>query len=116
MMRRVRLELARCHDFPDGSTKHGYELNIPLQANGKLDHDYWLAHRQGNTFRRFWGDEDEQSGELRHDGRGWMLSFGQHGDNEMIYKADAHRFAEGEYISIKERDGHTRTFRVVAVH
>ena len=32
-----------------------------------------------------------------------------------IFKGDQHRFAEGEYISIKERDGITRVFRVASV-
>ena len=30
-LRKIRLELARDHDFPDGSRHHGYELVAPLQ-------------------------------------------------------------------------------------
>ena|SRR5579864_4682602 len=116
MMRKVRLELARSHDFPEGSGRHGYELDVPLLKDGKLDHDDWLKHRKGYGFRRFWGGEEDAHGQLRHDARGWMLSFGPSDDSETIFKADLHRFAVGEYISIKERDGHTRTFRVAAVH
>jgi hypothetical protein len=33
----------------------------------------------------------------------------------MIFKGDQHRFVTGEYVSITERDGVTRTFRVAAV-
>ena len=59
MLRTVRLELARCRDFPEGSPTHGYELRIPLDARGKLDVGEMPAHRHETTFRRFWGGEDE---------------------------------------------------------
>ena len=115
MMRTVRLELARCHEFPDGSAAHGYELKLPLTRAGKLDRDAWLKHRQDSAFRRFWGDEEEH-GQLRHRHHGWMLSFTPDAeDDEVIFRADDHRFAAGEYLSIKERDGVTRTFRIAGV-
>jgi hypothetical protein len=50
MMRRVRLELARCHEFPEGSTAHGYALHVPLTAAGKLDRESWPAHRAESVF------------------------------------------------------------------
>ena len=28
VIRRVRLEMARCHEFPEGSEDHGYELSL----------------------------------------------------------------------------------------
>lgn len=118
MIRQVRLELARCKAFPEGSTEHGYELHLPLTAGGHMDH-HWLKRREEAAFRRFWGDAEEQ-GELRHRQGGWVLSFagkdaGEGSSDEVIFKADTHRFAEGEYVSIRERDGETRTFRVAAV-
>jgi hypothetical protein len=116
-MRTVRLEMARCREFPDGSSTHGYELDLPLTPAGKLDRDFWLKHRQDAAFRRFWGDEEER-GLLRHGRKGWALSFEPHREDdrdEMIFKGDQHRFAPGEYISITERDGATRTFRIAAV-
>jgi len=115
MIRQVRLELARCHEFPDGSSDHGYELALPLMAGGRLDRETWLAHRDSVGFRRFWGG-DEERGEIKHARRGWSLAFASGtDDDEIIFKGDEHRFAEGEYVSIKERDGVTRTFRVVTV-
>ena len=33
---RVRLELARSHEFPEGSTRHGYVVVLPLDANGRI--------------------------------------------------------------------------------
>lgn len=115
MIKHVRLELARCHEFPEGSSNHGYELALPLTRDGHLDHDAWLSHRDAVGFRRFWGDEAER-GTLKHARHGWSLAFaGGSADDEVIFKGDAHRFAQGEYVSIKERDGVTRTFRVAAV-
>ena len=113
MIRQVRLELARCEDFPEGSPDHGYELHLPLAPDGHIDH-HWLKQREEGVFRRFWGGEEEQ-GRLRHGRNDWMLSFGKGEDDEVTFRADAHRFVEGEYISIRERDGVTRTFRVAAV-
>jgi hypothetical protein len=116
MMRTVRLEVARCHEFPNGSAAHGYELHVPLTAAGKLDRKSWLTHRAETVFRRFWGDEEDH-GEIRHRTYGWALAFaGGSEQTETIFRADDHRFALGEYLSIKERDGIIRTFRIVSIH
>ena len=116
MMKTVRLEIARCPEFPEGSDKYGYEFHVPLMPSGKLDREALPKHREEATFHRFWGGED-QRGHVRHGHRGWVLAFGQGSEaDETIFKGDEHRFAVGEYISIKERDGHTRTFRVVNLH
>ena len=115
MIRQVRLELARCHEFPEGSKDHGYELSLPLTRTGHLDRENWLKQREAVGFRRFWASEEER-GQLRHGRHGWMLSFDDAKDgDETIFRGDEHRFAEGDYVSIKERDGITRTFRVTSV-
>jgi len=115
MIRQVRLELARCHDFPEGSRDHGYELSLPLTRDGHLDREDWRKHRENAGFRRFWAAEEER-GQLRHGRHGWLLTFGPGTDaEEVIFRGDEHRFAAGEYISIKERDGVTRVFRVASV-
>src|SRR5579872_1405375 len=96
MMRTVRLELARCDDFPEGSWKHGYELHVPLTAEGRLDHKAMPENRDEVTFHRFWDGEDER-GHIRHGHSGWVLSFGQgRAEDETIFKGDQHRFAVGE--------------------
>lgn len=114
MLHRVRLELARCHDFPNGSTAHGYELTLPLAKDGTLDRELWQKHRKESAFRRFWGD-DEALGQLTHRHAGWALLFHDGGDAEVIFQAEKHHFVAGDYVSIKERDGATRTFRVASV-
>jgi hypothetical protein len=115
MMRTVRLEVARSHEFPEGSAAHGYELHVPLTAASTLDRDGWMHNRQTCSFRRFWGDEEDH-GQLLHRAHGWALSFAPEGSEiEAIFRADDHRFVVGEYVSIKERDGVTRTFKVTSV-
>lgn len=118
MLRQVRLEAARCHEFPDGSATHGYDLALPLSAAAMLDRDLWLKHRKECRFRRFWAGEEDAGGHLAYDRGGWRLAFDDGagaGAAEVIVKADAHHFAAGEYVSIKERDGVTRTFRIASV-
>ena len=115
MMRTVRLEVARSHEFPEGSASHGYELHVPLTEAATIDREGWQLHRERCSFRRFWGDE-ETGGNLRHRAHGWVLSvLPDGGKDEAIFRADSHRSAVGEYVSIKEQDGVTRTFRVAAV-
>lgn len=115
MIRHVRLELARCHDFPEGSPERGYQLSLPLTKDGYLDADGWLEHRDQMGFHRFWDGNDDH-GQVRHSRRGWNLEFTDGSDEEeVIFRGDQHRFAEGEYISIKERDGIMRTFQVAEV-
>ena len=36
-------------------------------------------------------------------------------DDQPGFKFDRHRFIPGEYVSIRERDGDMRTFRIVSV-
>lgn len=31
-LKKIRLELARDHDFPEGSSDHGYEFVVPVNA------------------------------------------------------------------------------------
>ncbi|HEX4568901.1 MAG TPA: hypothetical protein VH184_00640, partial [Dongiaceae bacterium] len=59
MIRRVRLEMARCHEFPEASEDHGYELSLPLGPKGYLDHDHWMRQRKEAVFHRFWGGEEQ---------------------------------------------------------
>ena len=115
MLHHVRLELARCHDFPNGNSDRGYELTLPLTKEGRLDAEDWLHHRDQCRFRRFW-DGDENAGAVKHDRRGWRLVFeNQMEDDEVIFRGDHHRFAPGEYISVNDPDGAMRTFRVAQI-
>lgn len=118
-LRTVRLELARCRDFPAGSSGHGYEFVAPLDESGYFNAEAWKQVRAKCVVRRFWGDAQDEVGLLIH-GRGnhWSFSYvpDTDEDDEPIFKFDRHIFIPGEYISITEHDGVQRTFRVVSVH
>ena len=115
----IRLELARDHDYPEGSAAHGYEFVAPLDAAAHIDVEAWHTQRKQCRVWRFWQGEADEYGHLMHTrGRTWAFHYDVEGDvdvDEPGYKFDSHRFAEGEYVSIKEQDGTLRTFRVVSV-
>lgn len=119
LLRHIRLELARDHDFPNGSRERGYELVAPLDADGHLVAEAWRADRDRCRVRRFWAHEPSEVGHLVHKPGGtWAFHYDIHGDpqhDETGFHLESHRFAPGEYISIKEQDGVLRTFRVIAV-
>ena len=58
--KRIRLNLARSAEYPEGSTRHGYEFVAPLDGNGHIDVAQWREHRKNCRVRRFWeGEADE---------------------------------------------------------
>ncbi len=119
LLRRVRLELARDHEFPDGSSERGYDMIAPLDAKGHIDLAAWKVLRDRCRVRRFWAREREEIGHVVHKrGNVWAFHYDIHGDpgvDEAGYKFDTHTFAPGEYVSLREQDGALRTFRVVSV-
>jgi hypothetical protein len=118
-LQKIRLELARDHDFPQGSREHGYEFMAPLDGAGHIDIEGWRANRKSCTIRRFWRGEDDFHGHLVHTmGRRWVFHYDLDSEpeaDEPGYRFDSHRFAVGEYVSITEHDGVLRTFRVASV-
>lgn len=116
-LRRVRLELARCADFPDGSPDHGYELTAPLYSDGSLAPGLWRQAKEKCTVTRFWAGEPDRKGLLRHVGRGWRFDYNRHAndDDEPFFKLDRHHLTPGSYVSITENDGVERPFKIVSV-
>lgn len=114
---RIRVELARSHDFPEGSTRHGYEFILPLGADGRLDRESYSRNHQVCTVHRFWEGEGDETGQIVHSSRGaWQFSFrGDVEDDEPIHRLAEHVFKEGEYLSVREPNGQTCTFRIVVV-
>jgi len=112
----VRMELARNPGFPDGSSARGYELHVPLTEDGHLDVEGWRARRKDCSVRRFWQDEPDQHGELVHGRHGWAFSYAPgEDDDEPVFKLGTHLFQVGEYVTVRETDGESLTFRVVSV-
>lgn len=120
-LRTIRLELARNAEFPEGSAQHGYEFVAPLDAADRIDLEAWRQHRERCVVRRFWAGEDDLRGHLAHSqGRRWLFHYDLEAAAEATadepgYRFEAHAFRPGEYASITEADGVTRTFKVVSV-
>ncbi|MGB9165755.1 MAG: hypothetical protein WCC41_15130 [Rhodomicrobium sp.] len=119
-LKKIRLELARDRAHPEGSNRHGYEFVGPLDAEGRLDPVLWKKYRERCRVRRFWQNEDDELGHLvRKPGGQWAFHYdinGDSDDDEGGYRLGNHKFAVGEYVSIREHeDDVMRTFRVVRV-
>jgi hypothetical protein len=113
----IRLELARDHDFPEGSRERGYEFIAPLSDEGRILVPEWNVMRDRCHARRFWANEPDEIGHLiRKPGGSWHYDLlGDPEDEETGYRFGDHKFLLGEYVSIKEHDGVLRTFQVVAI-
>lgn len=117
-LKKIRLNLARTHDFPNGSNRHGYEFAAPLNADGHIDAAAWKTLRDHCRVRRFWGGEEEDLGHLLHrPGGSWAFHYdiGGDEDDESGYRFGSHAFRPGEYVSIRDDDGELHTFQVVTV-
>lgn len=116
-LKRIVLELARTEGFPEGSHERGYVFVAPLTPDGFIDPEVWKAKREQCEVRRFWADEPIRKGLLRHVGQGWKFDYdaASSDDDEPIFKAQAHRFEEGNYVTVREQDGAQLPFRIVSV-
>ncbi|MCB5175739.1 hypothetical protein [Microvirga lenta] len=122
MLQHITLHLARSKEFPEGSRHHGYEIVAPLDADGLIDPAEWREKRAQCRVRRFWAGEADQHGVLVHrpggaDGATWMIDYDldRTTDDEAGYRLAKHRFAPGEYVTIRDEDEKLHTFQVVAV-
>jgi len=115
-LKKIRLELARTLDFPNGNPACGYEFKAPLNARGRLDAGEWPKVKAACTVRRFWHDADDEHGQLQRHRNRWVFSYRPgDDDDEPIFRFDKHTFRVGEYVSVTEHDGVVRPFRIVAV-
>ncbi len=118
-LKRVRLELARDHDHPNGSHEHGYDFIAPIDEKGQLIPSEWKELRDRCRVKRFWAGEPDEVGHIvRKPGGSWAFHYDIHGHaatDESGYRFDEHAFLPGQYVSIREHDGVLRTFHVRAV-
>lgn len=119
MLKKIRLELARDHDYPEGSRNYGYEFAVPLDAKGHIDAAAWAKAREHCRVRRFRPGEADDVGHVVHrPGGSWAFRYDvasdDDEDDESGYRFANHAFNPGEYVSVKE-EGQLRTFRVVRV-
>ena len=121
-LKRIRLNLARSKEFPQGSPRHGYEFVAPLKADGHIDDALWRAHREHCRVRRFWEGQDDEIGFLVHKPGGpeharWVFDYDQtaEDDDESGYRFGTHVFRTGEYVSTRDENGEMHTFVVSSV-
>ncbi len=120
--KRIRLNLARSKEFPQGSPQRGYEFVAPLDDKGHIDETLWRQHRDNCRVRRFWEGEDDEVGFLVHRPGGseharWVFDYNpkRADDDESGYRFGAHAFRPGEYVSISGADGEMHTYQVATV-
>lgn len=113
----VRLNLARTKEHPDGSDQYSYRFTAPLDENGHLDAALWKKAKDRCRVVRVWGAEEEDIGHLVHHGTSWGFHYDLSGDegDEFGFKLGNHKFAPGEYVSIRDDEGKLNTFMVVTV-
>ncbi len=118
----IRLHLAKCKEFPDGSARHGYEFVAPLDATSHIDPEAWKQHREACVAHRFWPGEVSRQGRLIHRAGGtggatWLFDYDNRTtfDDEAGFRFGAHAFVPGEYVSVRDEDGELRTFQVASV-
>jgi hypothetical protein len=120
--KRIRLNLARSKEFPQGSARHGYEFVAPLDDKGHIDVAFWRQHKDNCRVRRFWEGEDDEVGFLVHKPGGpeharWIFDYNSSraDDDESGYRFGAHPFRPGEYVSVRNEDDETHTYVVASV-
>lgn len=108
MLSKIRLELARTHEHPQGARDIGYEFTAPLDGHGRIDADRWHKAKDRCRVRRFRPGEDDDIGHLvRKPGGSWAFHYDIHSDeedDESGYRFGDHAFSPGEYVSIREDD------------
>ena len=117
MLQIVTLHLARSSEFPQGSADRGYEIVAPIDASGHLDPREWRKVRAQCHVRRFWRDEGERRGMLLHraggaNGATWRIEYDGQSPEEKGVHLETHRFAEGEYVSLRGEEGQLKTFKI----
>jgi hypothetical protein len=122
ILQRIRLTLARSKEYPEGSSRYGYEIIVPLDSEGYLDSDAWKQKRADCTVRHFAEGRDDQFGMLVHKPGGkdharWVVDYDTKAldDDEAGFMFGTHRFVKGEYVSVRGSDGKTSTFAISAV-
>lgn len=114
-LKRIRLELARDAEHPDGSSAIGYDIVAPLAAGGRLDQIAWAAAKNACTVRHF-ANAHQERGHLKHGAKGWYFDYAAgRQDDEPLFRLESHALAVGEYVSVTEHNGKLLTFKVVSV-
>jgi hypothetical protein len=119
MLQRITIHLARSSEFPEGSDERGYEIIAPVDASGHLDPREWRKLRAQCRVRCFSPEESDRLGVLLHHAGGsgvatWRIRYDglAQACEEKGVHLETHRFAEGEYLSLRDEEGRLNTFKI----
>lgn len=112
-MARVLVLLAHSREFPNGDVTQGFELSVRLTTGARLDAHAWMTAPDRWTVRHFRGDATERSGVLIRREDDWAICFGA--DEAPLVVQAGQPIRPGEYLSIRDRKGEARIYRVVQV-
>lgn len=115
--RRIRLELARSADHPEGSNEIGYVIAAPLNAGDRIDAAGWKANRDACRVTRLRPGGDDIRGHLVHrPGGSWAFHYDVAGSapDEAGFHFQDEAFRPGEYVSLREADA-IHTYLVASV-
>ncbi|WP_342238566.1 hypothetical protein [Inquilinus sp. OTU3971] len=112
---RIKLDL-----IPAGAPANwrdcSYDLVVPLDRDGYLSIADWKERRAECVVRRLENGRPEHRGQLQCEAGGsWTIRYDTGRVFDVIRNPDALRFCEGERISIQERGGIFRQFRVAQI-
>lgn len=121
-LQKIRLELARTKEHPEGDPGTGYEFVAPLDGAALIDLESWRQMRDLCFVHRIENHRVVERGMLVHRAGGaggatWAFDYDPNrtGDEEAGYRFGAHAFKTGEYVSIRDDDGDLHTYRVASV-
>ena len=114
--RKIRLELARESEHPEGDAQFSYTLIAPLNSLSQIDHDTWRSYQEASRIIRQRPGKQVAAGHIIRDESGtWTFHYEEHGgEDEIGYRLSDERFTVGEYISILGEDG-THVYKVASV-
>ncbi len=119
-LKRIRLELARNKDYPDGSAEHGYEFRAPLRPDGQIDLEKWERQAQLCTVHHFWGTQLDERGQLIRMANGkWAFSYVVGDDDEPIFasiRTSSPSANTSPSPSTTVRIAHSRSWRSTICH
>jgi len=114
--RHVRLVLAREKGSAPGGGAEGYDLLVPLDAEGRLLPQEWKSHQSACRVRHFRTGQEDRIGQLRRKAGGqWYFDYVEgESDDEIGFRFSTERFVVGEYVSVTS-SGKEHTYQVERV-
>jgi hypothetical protein len=112
--RRIRLELAREPDHPEGDRSVANIIVAPLDGNDRIDPELWRKHREACRIARLRPGQEDDHGHLVHRQGGGRAFHYEKTPDETGFRFADERFVSGEYVSINE-GGTLHTYHIASV-